>query len=708
MTGLLQLKRWTPVSLRHPVLLVFVLIMCVVAGAIYLIMVDSQRRIIEHEAVKIAEVVARLALASRSVYSEQVADKLREDGFGPHIDSERLPGHVPLPAQFLKLVGREASLRSDGLYSYRPLSKWNLEPKQGISDDFQGWAWRRLEEQDRTDPATSIDWEPAWRFERVNGIRMLRYVRADPASSAGCVNCHNEYERQKETMLRRVSAGVTPGKQWRQHQLLGAIEVSVPVDRVEALAEFQTRRTILLVLSIAVVGLFGIAWFAFHDIRRKQLVAAEFEHRAKYDALTELPNRSLFVERVGEEAARGARDGTGFGVLFIDLDHFKHINDSLGHAVGDQVLREVARRLFSSLRAVDTIARQSGDEFAVLLHGVGAGGDLPLVAQKLLDVLAQPHVCDGQEIFLSGSIGISCYPQDGDSAEALIRNADVAMYRAKERGRNSYQFFSAEMDQQATETLAFSGKLRQALERRQFTLYYQPRISVATGRVTSIEALLRWQHPELGLLAPQRFLSLAEDFGLIGPIGDWVLEEALRQARRWSDEGYEHCRIAVNVSPRQFREDDFPARVLAILERTGVSASLLELEITEGAVMHHPQGAERVLDRFHDMGVTLAVDDFGTGYSSLSYLKRFPIDYLKIDKSFVDGLPNDQDDCIITNAIIAMARSLDIKVVAEGVETEDQRRFLAAHGCDELQGYLFAQPLPAAAIAASLRKTTPM
>jgi diguanylate cyclase (GGDEF)-like protein len=690
---------WTR-TLRHPVLVVFVLIMVFVGGAIYLVMVDAQRRIIEHEALKIAEVVARLALASRSAYSTAVADKLREDGFGPHIDYDKQRGFVPLPAQFLKLVGQEAARDSDALYLYRPLSKWNLEPTQGVTDDFQRWAWGSLEAQDRAEPQGPIDWQPVSRLERVGGVAMLRYMRADPASTAACVNCHNQYEKEQGTVLRRVAAGVEPGKQWRQYQLLGAIEVSIPLDKVEALAAEQTRhQTVLLVLLISTLGLSLLAWLALQDIRRKQVLAAQFERQAKYDPLTALPNRNLFNERAAAEVARGARDGTGFGVLFIDLDHFKTINDSLGHAAGDRVLREVARRLASSLREVDTVARLSGDEFAVLLHGVSAESDLARVAEKLLQLLARPYrhddANDAAELFLSASIGISSYPQDGDRADALVKNADVAMYRAKESGRNSYQFFSADMNKRATETLAFIGGLRQAQERGQFVLHYQPRIAVATGRITSVEALLRWRHPELGLLLPARFLGLAEDFGLIGDIGDWVLEEALGQAKAWRAGGLEDCRVAVNVSPRQFRSEEFGTRVAALLVKCGVPPALLELEITEGAVMHHPEAAERVLGRFHDLGITLAVDDFGTGYSSLSYLKRFPIDYLKIDKSFVAGLPADPEDRAITQAIIAMAQGLRIKVVAEGVETEAQRAYLARQGCDELQGHLLAPPCDA-------------
>lgn len=696
-------KRLGAHGFRHPLLLVFVLIMGAVCGTIYLIIVDAQRRIIEHEAVKIAEVVARQALASRTVYSRAVADKSRDDGFGPDIAYESLSGHVPLPAQFLKLVGKEASLTSDGLYRYRPLSKWNLEPTQGLTDEFQRWAWRALEAQDRVDPRAEIDWEPVWRFDTVGDVKTLRYVRADPASSTACVSCHNKHEREMETIARRVAAGVAPGKQWTQHQLLGAIEVEVPVDKVEALAAYQTRQTLLLVLFISIVGLSVAGWFAVKDLQRKDRLVLEFERQAKFDALTGLPNRRLFEERAAEAMARAGRDGGRFGVLFLDVDRLKPINDSLGHAVGDLVLRDVAERLLSSLREVDTVARLSGDEFAVLLHGVAGTPALTSVAEKILAVIARPLVYQKQELYVTASIGLCAYPRDGSDVRTLIKNADAAMYRAKDRGRNTYQFFRADMDERATETLELSRGLRQAIERSQFELHYQPRVTVATGRVSSVEALLRWRHPTQGLLSPERFLHAAEDLGLIEQIGDWVLRDALAQLRVWRAAGLGTFRVAVNISPRQFSGLNFVQRLRAHLEWSGVPPELLELEITEGAVIHDPQGVADILAQCHAMGIKLAMDDFGTGYSSLAYLKRFPIDFLKIDKSFVDGLPSDPNDRALVNAIIAMAHNLDIRVVGEGVETEAQRAYLAAQQCYELQGYFFAPPCPAAALEPILR-----
>lgn len=692
-------------ALAHPLVPVFVLIMIAVTGTTFFVMISSQQRIIEHEAVKIAEVISHQALAARTVYTAAVADKLTREGSGPDADSVHKRGHVPLPAQFLKLVGHEASQTSTGLYRYRPLSKWNLEPTQGLTDGFQQWAWRQLEAQDRADPAGPIAWQPAWRIETIGDVRTLRYMRADAAASPSCVACHNRYEARAETIALRRAAGVPLGKRWKQHQLLGAIEVNIPVDRVEAIAIDQARHTLWLVLSISLVGLAVAAWYAFHDSRRKQALAMQYERQAHYDDLTGLANRSLFQEAARQSLRRATRDGRMVGMLFVDVDHFKRINDSLGHQFGDMVLQQLAQRLSSSLREVDLVARHSGDEFTVLLHGEADSLNLIQVAQKVLAVVSQPMQLGTHELFLSASVGISCFPQDGHDVETLLKNADIAMYRAKESGRNHHEFFSVEMNSRALETLTITNGLRQAVERDQLLLYYQPRVDARSGVVTGVEALLRWRHPELGLLDPLRFIRHAEDIGMIEPIGYWVLETACARARAWDSVGIAPVPMAVNLSTRQFRAPNLVENVADILRRTGIDPRRLELEITESVLMQQPQAAEMVLERLHEMGVTIAIDDFGTGYSSLSYLKRFPIDYLKIDKSFIDGLPADNNDRVITGAIISLARNLNVKVVAEGVETEEQKNFLAGLGCDELQGFLFARPVPAEEIEPLLRRS---
>lgn len=444
----------------------------------------------------------------------------------------------------------------------------------------------------------------------------------------------------------------------------------------------------------------------FDDISQVKQDKARLEFMAHHDALTHLPNRTLFHDRLEEALHRARRHGTLVGVLFLDLDHFKNINDSLGHGVGDMLLQSVTTRLKTCVRDSDTVSRFGGDEFAILLDELREPQDAAKVAEKLRDALTKPFTLDGHELFISASIGISCFPEDGEDAQTLLKNADVAMYRAKEMGRNTYQFFSTEMNAHTLKTLLMTNNLRVALERNEFLLNYQPVIDLSSGRITGVEALIRWKHPELGMVPPLQFIPLAENTGLIGPIGEWVLRTACRQMRDWQASGIAPKRMAVNLSARQFRQKDLVQRIASILEETGLDPPSLELEITESMVMHDPAGAEQILDELHRMGVYLAIDDFGTGYSSLSYLKRFPIDFLKIDRSFVKNIPEDPEDVAITRAIIALARSLDLWVIAEGVETDKQLAFIKAEGCEEAQGYLFSKPRTAEELEPLLRESS--
>lgn len=433
----------------------------------------------------------------------------------------------------------------------------------------------------------------------------------------------------------------------------------------------------------------------FTDISSLKRYEARLLHQAHHDALTGLPNRVLFQERFHEAIGRAKRHGHEIAVIFLDLDRFKNINDSVGHAVGDLLLEAVAKRLTASVRETDTVARVGGDEFAVLLVAINDNQAAAKVARKLLDALARPYQLAGHEFFISASIGISCYPHDAIEPETLFKNADAAMYRAKAEGRNNYQFFSEEMNARALEALMMGNSLRLALERREFLLHYQPQYDLKSGRITGVEALIRWLHPELGMVSPARFIPLAEEIGLIEPIGEWVLETACRQMRAWQDAQLPLQRVAVNLSARQFRNPDLSQRIAGILHENRLPAHYLELEVTESMVMQNPADATGVLSRLKAMGITIAVDDFGTGYSSLSYLKRLPIDLLKIDQSFVRGVPKDADDAAIIRAIIAMAHSLDLRLIAEGIETSEQRAFLEREGCEEGQGYLFSKPVPA-------------
>lgn len=432
------------------------------------------------------------------------------------------------------------------------------------------------------------------------------------------------------------------------------------------------------------------------DITEQKQAEERIRHMAHHDTLTGLPNRALLHDRIGQNIARTRRNGRVMTLLFIDLDRFKNVNDSLGHAVGDQLLKAVAGRLQECTRGTDTVARIGGDEFVIVLVDLRHPEESGQIAHKVLDALSEPFAIGGHELHVTPSIGICAYPGDGPDAETLMRNADTAMYHAKEMGRNNYQFFTPEMNAAAQQRLVLENDIRRALERHEFTLYYQPQIDLARGTIVGMEALVRWRHPKRGLIPPSEFIALAEETGLILPLGEWVLREACTQIRRWRDSGHPDLQVAVNLSARQFRREGIVDMLAQVLQNAGIPAQCLELEITEGVIMQHTEEVMRAFERLHGMGVQIAIDDFGTGYSSLGYLKRFPIDSLKIDQSFVRDITTDPDDAAIVTAIIAMAHSLGLEVVAEGVETEQQLAFLSRLRCDKAQGYHFGRPAPAA------------
>ncbi|BBP05250.1 hypothetical protein TPL01_23990 [Sulfuriferula plumbiphila] len=429
-------------------------------------------------------------------------------------------------------------------------------------------------------------------------------------------------------------------------------------------------------------------------------------HLAQHDPLTDLPNRILLNDRLAQAIALARRQGKQLAVMFLDLDRFKHINDSLGHAVGDQLLQSVAKRLTAGVRSSDTVCRQGGDEFVILLADVEHAKDTALSAQKILAVLTVPYRIDQLELHVTVSIGISIYPEDGHDADTLIKSADTAMYHAKENGRNNYQFFEQDMNVLAVERHSIEGGLRRALERQEFMLHYQPKINLETGTISGVEALVRWQHPQRGLILPEQFVWIAEDCGLIVPMGAWVLREACRQAQAWQDAGLPPIPVAVNISAMQFRHKDFLESLTGILKDTGLAPRYLELELTESVLMHDADSTACILKVLKAMGVRLAIDDFGTGYSSLSYLKRFPIDTLKIDQSFMRDITHataDSDDAAIVAAVVSMGKSLNQRVIAEGVETREQLAFLQAQGCGEGQGFYFSRPVTAEELVTLLR-----
>ena len=430
----------------------------------------------------------------------------------------------------------------------------------------------------------------------------------------------------------------------------------------------------------------------FHDMTEIKLHEEQLRYQAHHDALTGLPNRLLFKDRLGVAMSHAHRFDLKVGVLFLDLDDFKRINDSLGHTVGDYLLQDVAKRLERCLREDDTVARYGGDEFIVLLNELAYEEDAILAAQRILKAIS-PAICiQNQEFYLTVSMGIAFYPKDGLDQEILIRNADTAMYRAKEAGKNTYQVFTPAMSKKVSEWFAVENSLRKALERQEFFLHYQPKIDVGSGRIAGVEALIRWRHENGEVISPNDFIPLAEDTGLIVEIGEWVLQQACTDVKKLWDKGHP-ISVSVNISPRQFRQENLPGKVAQVLEKTGLPAEALLLEITEGTVMENEEKSLVLLNTLRDMGVGLSIDDFGTGYSSLYYLKQLPIRELKIDRKFVRDIPKDEDDMAITSAIISMAKSLKLRVVAEGVETDEQMKVLRRRRCDHIQGFLFSRPI---------------
>ncbi|MEW5942505.1 MAG: EAL domain-containing protein [Pseudomonadota bacterium] len=433
----------------------------------------------------------------------------------------------------------------------------------------------------------------------------------------------------------------------------------------------------------------------FADISKQKVAEERAQHLAYYDALTELPNRMLMLDRLRQALIIADANKWRVAVLYLDLDRFKSINDTLGHPFGDKLLQAVAGRLSDCVSESDTFARFSGDKFTAVLTNLGNKQDAAVVAQGMLDALAEPFVLEGHEVFVSPSIGIASYPQDAGNGDDLVKNAEAAMYHAKEWGGNGYRFYNADMNATASKRITMENGLRRALERGEFVLYYQPQLSLRSGRIIGMEALLRWQHPELGLVAPGEFIPLLEENGLIVRVGEWVLRTACTQNRAWQEEGLPPLRVAVNLSVYQFRQSDLVDAVRHALEDAGLEPKYLELEITESTLIQDVQATITTLQQLHELGVQIAVDDFGTGYSSLSYLKRLPIHKIKIDRSFVQDICCDPDDSAIASAIISLGHSLNMQVIAEGVETEEQLRYLREEGCDKIQGYLFSRPLPA-------------
>ncbi len=552
-----------------------------------------------------------------------------------------------------------------------------------------------------------------------DGIFLVRRsgetVTANDKSDFGALKMHVEDEMESETILRTNTwDGVR--RYTSAYKLYGfPLVVIVGLSADEQLEAAQRNKQVYLWRAAAgsfiMILIIAVMWRMSHQLalsRRRAVEehiahAARVEHLAYHDSLTTLPNRSLFSKLLDHSINLAHRHNGQLAVLFLDLDHFKNINDSLGHESGDQLLQEVAARLKTCLRESDTVARLGGDEFVVMLPEQDVEKYTATVAQKILSAVARPFILSGQEYRVTASIGIGTYPQDGLDEQTLTKNADIAMYKAKEEGKNNFQFYSEKLNTSSLERLNLESGLRHALERNQFELYYQAKLDIGSDLITGMEALLRWQHPDLGTVAPLRFIPLAEETGLIIPIGKWVLRTACLQNMAWQNQGLAHLIMAVNLTERQFFDENLLTDLTKILADTGMDAHLLELEISEGLLMRDVEKTKRIFRGIKDIGVRIAIDDFGIGYSSLSSLKQFPLDTIKIDRSFIHGLASVAEDKAFTEAIIATGRTLSLTVVAQGVETKEQADFLRQNACDEFQGFYLNKPVPPDQIAEMIR-----
>jgi diguanylate cyclase (GGDEF)-like protein/PAS domain S-box-containing protein len=534
---------------------------------------------------------------------------------------------------------------------------------------------------DATRPGYPIDYvNPA--FERMRGYRAAEAVgrrlfdeaghEPDQAAVAGLLQAMRENREGNATMRLRCKDG---------RELYADVYVAPVLDADGAAGHFVITQ---------------------YDVSTAKRYEAELEVRSRYDLLTGLANRALLHDRI-EAAIALAGSDTAVWVAALDLDHFKYVNDTLGHNAGDEMLKAVAARVQAAVGRADTVARTGGDEFVLVLPGRGDESEAAATVQAVLEALAEPLRLHGQDLVMTGSAGLAAWPADGHDAAALIQHAEVAMYRAKDLGRNAVQFYTPAMNARARERMALEGALRSALHHGEFELYYQPQVDLLSGSVVGLEALIRWRHPSLGMVRPDRFIHLAEETGLIVPIGAWVLRTACRQSRAWQHAGFGALRIAVNLSARQFAQPGLVREIEHVLDETGLAPACLEIELTESLVMEDVEGAIRTMVQLKDMGVKLSIDDFGTGYSSLSYLRRFPVDVLKIDRSFVRDITSSEDDAAMVSAIIALARGLRMRVIAEGVETEAQLDYLKRRGCDEVQGHVYARAVPGADVEALLR-----
>ncbi len=697
--GSTRLRHAEAIGVRPRV--VFIALLCLIAVSVvtWRMVHLGQQRVIEHQALEVAEVVARSAASARSVYTAQIVEKLRQDGFGAHPEFESRPGYVPLPAQFLKMFGRQVSEENGGLFSYKPVSKWNLEPSQYLTDDFQRWAWPQLEVQDQKAPAGPLNWQPVWRIEDVNGAKILRYLRADPASANSCVACHNAQEALTEIRERRLRQGVAPGKQWRLHQLLGAIDVTIPLNQVEVFAAAQNRITLAVIIGVVGAGVVVLGFLVSLDVTRSRRMARELSWQANHDSLTGLASRGAF-EHHAQELLDHARIGGGVhALLFMDLDQFKVVNDTCGHTAGDELLRQLSAVLKAHIRANDMLARLGGDEFGVLLEGCIPARAVE-IAEKLHAAAQDFRFTWQTKSFTVGiSIGLVQISSATESVATIMSQADLACYAAKDAGRNRIHVFSAtdaEISRRRSE-MEWISRITRAHEEGRISLAVQDARSLGAMMPPKLyrEILLRMVDEENNPVPTGTLIAAAERFNFMPTIDRWVVKTVLGAIARGELPIRGKDIIAVNLSGTSLNDDrflDFLREQIGQLP-ADVSPHIC-FEITETAAVNSITQARTFMQAVRAMGCKFALDDFGSGLSSLVYIKNLPVDFLKIEGSFVRDILTDSVDRAMVEAVCHIGRAIGATLIAEWVESEELLARVKTLGIDYAQGYALDRPQP--------------
>ncbi|MCG6968736.1 MAG: EAL domain-containing protein, partial [Gammaproteobacteria bacterium] len=661
--------------------ILFSIILLLLVGAVTWQMVSqSQTRLIEYQARELAEVVSRFAASARSVYAKEVVQKLKQDGFGSRGQYHDIKGFVPLPAQFLKYLGTATANDTAGLYRYKPVSKWNLESSQGLNDDFKRWAWSQLEAQDKPNPATPIQWQPAWRIETIDGVKTLRYLRADPAVGQSCVDCHNAFELREEVRQRRINQGIDAGKQWRLNQLMGAIEVAIPLNRVHAMAKSQMSQTFVLIVGVVLAGLAVIGFFIFSDVTRARRMARQLSWQASHDGLTALVNRSEFERRLQRALDKVNIDHNPHALLFLDLDNFKVVNDTSGHMAGDELLRQLGQLLKADIRIGDTLARLGGDEFGVLLENC-AIDEAKKVAEKLRQSIEDYRFCwEARSFDIGVSIGLITVTEQNRSVAELLSSVDLACYAAKESGRNRVEVLSSEQEIKLKRTeIEWATRITHALENGLMGIAIQDAVALQTNQkpIRYQEVLLRMRDQSGQPVNTAGLIGAAERYNVMPGIDRWVIRHVFGLIRDGILKVDSDRYIAINLSGNSINDPKFLAYVQSqFWEFFEVPPSYICFEITETAAVGNLVNAKKFIRTLKHLGCHFALDDFGSGLSSYRYLRSLPVDFLKIDGKFVKDMQKNALDFAMVEAMVKIATVMGIPVIGEWVENQKTKDML--------------------------------